>query len=97
MNVNVPLAAVLGFCLQSFGISLSSLAMASNQFSFATKDRRTLELLRTPIEDDNEGSAAITLEILETSLTANNKFYLAFGNKALMTSVIQLTLPEANC
>lgn len=49
-------------------------------YSFATKDRKSLSLLH--FSSPTEGEPAIVLDILETSLTANNKFYLDFGNKA---------------
>lgn len=50
-------------------------------FSFATKkDSRTkLELIESPSEDSSE--AAIQFKIISASLSANNKFYLDFGEK----------------
>lgn len=57
-------------------------------FSFVTKkdERQTVEVLRTQQDpafpSSSEVGPAISFDIVKGSLTANNKFYLSFGEKA---------------
>jgi len=44
--------------------------------------RKTLQLLQTPSSGTNNETNGIVLDVLTTSLSANNKFYVDFGDKA---------------
>jgi hypothetical protein len=44
--------------------------------------RKTLKLLQTSIPTDDADKEGIVLDVLTTSLSANNKFYVDFGDKA---------------
>jgi len=54
----------------------------SYNYTFVTKrdDRKSIELLQTKTSSDDDNDA-IVLKIVKGSLTANNKFYNAFGDR----------------
>jgi len=62
--------------------------MSNYSFVTSKNDRKTIQLLQTPAaasinsgSSTNSDGSVIKFKVLETSLSANNKFYLDFGEK----------------